>query len=345
MKRKSQMRNTAKLKALAVIAVLGLPLVSPKMANAQSAEDQAAARDLFDEGMRLYGLQKYSEACPKFEASLKRYSGIGTRGKLAECYEQVGKTASAWALWSEVASFSHKNMEPDREAYATEHANALVPKLSHLIVTVAPANKVTGLVVKRNGEAVDEAAYGLAIAVDPGKIAIDASAPDHKPFAQSVDIAPQASVTVEIPLLENAPPPEPQHDLVGIRTQQRSSWQKPVGMIGVGVGAAVLVTGGIFGLVASSKWSNAFTEGCSHSNNVCTTQQGLDDSHSANTFATLSNVFVIGGLVVAGAGAVLWITAPKVHDDAPAAPPQTSIGISPIPLNGGGAISIHGNLF
>jgi hypothetical protein len=337
------MRNTAKIKAIALVTMCCLPLLSPKIASAQSAEDQAAARDLFEEGMRLYNLKQYPDACPKFEASLKRYSGIGTRGKLAECYEQIGKTASAWALWSEVAAFSHKNMEPDREAYATEHANALVPKLSHLTVTVAPANKVNGLVVKRNGELVDDAAYGLSIAVDPGNVAIEASAPDHNPWTQSVSVEPQASVTVEIPLLENAPPPPPVPMPLDRPNPPHSTWQKPVGMIGVGVGAAVLVTGGIFGLVASSKWGSAFSEGCSHANNVCNTQQGFDDSHSANTFATLSNVFVIGGIVVAGAGAVLWITAPKESSDGP--PRAASFGVSPMMTPGGAAISLHGSIF
>jgi hypothetical protein len=333
------MKLRAKIVAIALIS--GLPAIAPKAVRAQTAEDQAAARDLFEEGMRLYNLKQYSDACPKFEASLKRYSGIGTRGKLAECYEQIGKTASAWALWSEVAAFSHKNMEPEREAYANDHANALVPKLSHLTVTVAPASKIAGLVVKRNGEVVDDAAYGLAIAVDPGNIAIDASAPDYKPWTQTITVAPQQSAVIEIPLLENAPPPL--HDLPAYPKDEppHSNWQKPVGIAGVGVGAAALVTGGIFGLVASSKWSNAFTEGCTHGSNVCTTQQGLDDSHSANTFATLANVFVIGGVVVAGAGAVLWITAPKSsHTENAAA--KNELGVTPIALPGGGAISAHG---
>jgi hypothetical protein len=325
-----------KLRAVALSAALtSIPLFSPVIAHAQTAEDQAAARVLFEEGMRLYGLQKYDEACPKFEASLKRYSGIGTRGKLAECYEQVGKTASAWALWSEVAAFSHKNMEPDREAYANEHVKSLEPKLSHLTVTIQPANKVPGEIVTRNNAAIDDAALGLAIAVDPGKVVLEATAPNHKVWTQTVVVAPQASTNIEIPALEDAPPqPLPDQEL-GRTPVEHSSWQKPVGMIGVGVGAAVLVTGGIFGLVASSKWSSAFSEGCSHGSNVCTTQQGFDDSHSANTFATLANVFVIGGVVVAGAGAVLWITAPKSSS-------SPTVGVSPIFTPGGGALSAHG---
>ncbi|MGH7281530.1 MAG: hypothetical protein ACRELY_08415 [Polyangiaceae bacterium] len=327
-----------RLRAAAISSMLVL-LAAPAV-HAQTAEDQAAARVLFEDGMKLETAGNYNEACPKFEASLKRYSGIGTRGKLAECYEKIGKTASAWALWSEVAAFSHKNMEPDREAYANEHAKNLEPLLSHLVVNVAPANQTAGLIVKRNGEVVDAATFGVAVPVDPGKVTIEASAPDHTSWTQDVDVAEKGSVTIEVPALVLAPV-QPKPILDQPPQETKSSWQKPVGMIGVGVGAAVVVTGAVFGLVASSKWSNAFTEGCTHDNNVCTTQQGYDDSHSANTFATLSNVFIISGVVVAGAGAVLWITAPKDHALERA---QATLGVSPMPLLGGAGLSFHGSM-
>lgn len=323
-------------------ALFALVLLAAPSVHAQTAEDQAAARVLFEDGMKLETAGDYAAACPKFEASLKRYSGIGTRGKLAECYEKIGKTASAWALWSEVAAFSHKNMEPDREAYATEHAKNLEPLLSHLVVNVAPANQIAGLVVKRNGEIVDAATFGVAVPVDPGKVTIEASAPDRTSWTQDVDVAEKGSVSVDVPALVLAPvQPKPFVNPAPVET--KSSWQKPVGMVGVGVGAAVVVTGAVFGLVASSKWSNAFTEGCDHSTNVCTTQQGYDDSKSANTFATLSNVFIVGGVLVAGAGAVLWITAPK---DRPVESPatQATLGVSPMPLLGGGGLSLHGQM-
>jgi len=327
------------MKLRAVALSIALTAFVPMTSFAQTAEDQAAARGLFEEGMRLYNAGDYVEACPKFESSLKRYSGIGTRGKLAECYEKEGKTASAWALWTEVASFSRKNNEPDREAYAAEHAKNLEPMLTHLTVKVIPANKPSGLVVKQNGQVVDDAVFGLAIAVDPGTVTLEASAPTKKTWTQSVQVAAQASMTIEVPALEDAPAP-----LTPPPTEPATSsnWQRPVGMIGVGVGVAALVTGGIFGLVAANKWSSAFSEGCSHDNNVCTTQQGYDDSHSASSSATLANVFVIGGVVVAGAGAVLWLTAPKhASSEAPAA---ATLGVSPIPLLGGAAISFHGSM-
>ncbi|HEX7664054.1 MAG TPA: hypothetical protein VF407_06085 [Polyangiaceae bacterium] len=325
-----------------VLSVALAAAVAPVSAEAQTAEDQAVARTLFDEGMRLSKEGKYDEACPKFEASLRRYSGIGTRGKLAECYEQVGKTASAWALWSEVASFSRKNNEPDREAYATEHAKALEPKLSHITVKVAPEDQTMGVVVKRNGEAIDAATFGISVPVDPGKIHMEASAPGRVIWNQDIVVAPQGSVAVDVPVLAEAPvetkPTEP-----GPAKEEKTSWQKPVGIGAIGVGAAGVLTGVVFGLVASSKWSDAFSNGCTHDTNVCTSQSAYDQSQSAHTFATLSNVFIIGGAVVAGAGVVLWVTAPKAH--AEEAPKAATLGISPVPMQGGGGLAVHGSLF
>lgn len=330
------------MKLRPLVLTVALATLVPASAHAQTAEDQAIARSLFDEGMRLSKEGKYNEACPKFEASLRRYSGIGTRGKLAECYEQVGKTASAWALWSEVASFSRKNNEPDREAYATEHAKALEPKLSHITVRVAPEDQTLGIVVKRDGEAMDAATFGVSVPVDPGKLQMEASAPDHVIWHREIIVAPQANVAVDVPPLAAAPTQAKASTEPPPAAPEKTSWQKPVGIAAIGVGAAVVATGAVFGLVASSKWSDAFSNGCSHDTNVCSTQSAYDQSKSAGTFASLSNVFIIGGAVVAGAGVVLWVTAPKSHSDE--APKTATLGLSPIPLPGGGGLSFHGQL-
>ena len=59
--------------------------------------NKATAEALFTEGRALATSGKCAEAIPKFQASQKLDPGVGTLLNLAECYEQVGKTASAWA--------------------------------------------------------------------------------------------------------------------------------------------------------------------------------------------------------------------------------------------------------
>src|SRR5689334_20626402 len=87
------------------VLLLVLGLLWTSLAQAQtSAADKAAAEALFDEGVKLLQKGKYEEACKKLEASERVDSGIGTLLYLADCYEKLGKTASAWATFRAAAS-------------------------------------------------------------------------------------------------------------------------------------------------------------------------------------------------------------------------------------------------
>ena len=73
-----------------------LLLTSPVHAQ-RAAADKAAAEALFDEALELMQQKRYAEACPKLEQSQRVDAGIGTLLYLGECYEKLGRTASAWA--------------------------------------------------------------------------------------------------------------------------------------------------------------------------------------------------------------------------------------------------------
>ena len=79
--------------AFALVSSVGW-VASP--AFAQSGSNKAAAEALFSEGRSLASAGKCDEAIPKFQASQKLDPGIGTLLNLADCYEKVGRTASAW---------------------------------------------------------------------------------------------------------------------------------------------------------------------------------------------------------------------------------------------------------
>ena len=67
--------------------------LSATPAAAQSS-DSAAARALFTEGRTLMEAERFDEACPKLEESLRLDQGIGTQFNLAHCWEKQGRTAS-----------------------------------------------------------------------------------------------------------------------------------------------------------------------------------------------------------------------------------------------------------
>ncbi|HWL89455.1 MAG TPA: hypothetical protein VNO21_26810, partial [Polyangiaceae bacterium] len=80
-----------------------------------------------------------------------------------------------------------------------------------------------------------------------------------------------------------------------------------VGIGLVGLGAAGVAAGSIFGLKASSKWSDAKGQ-CD--SNVCT-QDGVSLASDARSAGNISTVAFIAGAVALVTGAVLIITAPS----------------------------------
>src|SRR5215204_2648434 len=89
----------------------------PATAGAQE-RDPAAAQALFDQAKELIRQRKFAEACPKLQESNRLDPGIGTQFHLADCYEQSGRVASAWAAFLDVASQARAASQLDREKAA-----------------------------------------------------------------------------------------------------------------------------------------------------------------------------------------------------------------------------------
>src|SRR5687768_7618823 len=86
---------------------------------AAGASDKAAAEALFDQGVRLMKQNNFADACPKLEESDRIDPAVGTLLYLGECYERVGKTASAWATFREAASIANNSNQADRARVAS----------------------------------------------------------------------------------------------------------------------------------------------------------------------------------------------------------------------------------
>ena len=200
--------------AFALAAGLGLAALSgslPVQAQASPAT-RAAADALFEDGRRFMSENKYAEACPKLEESQRVDPGVGTLYNLSVCYEAIGRTASAWVGFREVAQMALTAGQADREKAARGKASALEPKLMRLKITVQGAN--AGIEVKRDGAVVSPALWGTAVPLDPGKHRVSASAPGKEPWEITVQLdQPGGMVNVEVPpLLDHkagAPPPLP----------------------------------------------------------------------------------------------------------------------------------------
>ncbi|HKY36993.1 MAG TPA: hypothetical protein VJN18_13700 [Polyangiaceae bacterium] len=186
----------APLHAAIVVAALLWP------AAARSEEPAPSpARALFNEGRKLASEGHYEAACSKFEESLRLEVGIGTQFNLADCWEHIGRTASAQALFLGAAASAKAVGQTDREQVLRERASALAPRLSRLVVEVKATDPK--LRVKRGELPLESEAWGKAIAVDPGAYVIVAKAPGKQTWEKRVEVKAGAPVvTVEIPELK-----------------------------------------------------------------------------------------------------------------------------------------------
>jgi hypothetical protein len=179
-----------------VFAVVGVVVRS---AGASPESDK-----LFRDGRELLNAGKIPEACEAFAASMKLEARVGTLLNLADCREKQGQTATAWQLFLEAKQLAAAQRDR-RQAEADRRALAIQAKLSFLTITVAPDRQVDGLVIKRNGVAVDRALWNTAVAVDPGDHVIEASAPGFRPWSAVQTIGGKQKVTVVVEALAAEP--------------------------------------------------------------------------------------------------------------------------------------------
>ena len=245
------------LRALLPI-VAALLLSRPGLAQSSGAQ----ARALFREARELMNDQRYAEACPKLEESLRLDHGIGTQFNLAHCWEKLGRSVSAWALFLDVASAAHEQNQRKREAAARERAAALEAHLPHLRIDVA--EPVEGLEVQRSGETVGRAAWGTAMPIDPGTYRIEVSAPGKEAWSTSIDVPSSGeTLSVQIPALADiekaepvasAPPEAPERDALA---ESPGSARTAMAWVLAGVGVAAAGTGGFFALRSNDETNSA----------------------------------------------------------------------------------------
>ncbi len=304
-------------------------------------EKRAAAQALFDDGRELSTQPKFAEACPKLLESYNLDPAIGTKFYLAQCYEAIGKLASAWTFYLEVAEEAHKQGSTDREKFATDRATALKPRLARLTVAVAPAARVPGLAVKRDGAVVGTGAWDTPIPVDLGDHVISATAPGMKRWEIHGEAKQEgALVRVEVPALEAEPAP-----LVPVKQAPEAPEAPPTPRWATGQGIAGIVIGGVgivglgggigAGLLAMSRKSASNAGGdCVASTDVCT-PAGTKLRASAINAATASTILFAAGGAAFVAGGVMLLTAPSGRK-APA--PATGLVLGP------GSVSLVGRL-
>lgn len=334
----------------AISSILAVALaIQAGVARAEGGDDRA--RSLFKEGRELASAGRYDAACPKFEESRRLFDGPGTQFNLADCWEHVGKLASARALFLEVATATHALGQSDREHAARARADALDAQVSHLVLRVA--DHTEGLALHLNGSSVTLEAQSAPVAVDPGDVLVEATAPERESWKTSVAIPKEpATIIVEVPRLEAAPSPPPastddaarskpemstgatvatSHRVTGLeRIGSRTTRNLLAGAVAVGA-----VTAGISWVLFQNK--NTRAEGVCPNSTGCSADEidrHQDLVSGARTARTVG--FVGVGLATAAVttGVVLYLIGPRRSDDSNADAQAWTVGVGAGPVAG-----------
>jgi hypothetical protein len=184
-----------------IVALAGL-IFDAFHAPAAQAQN-AAAEALFREGRALIKQGNLKAGCDKLEASEKLESSVGTLLNLGDCREKQGRAASAWAAFRKAEALAKRaGNDSKRQDEAKRRAVKLEPDLASITLQIGPKSKGTGLVIRRNGELIDPAAWGDAIVVDPGAHTVIAEAPGYRPWKAEVSIGKGGKRWVVVPTLE-----------------------------------------------------------------------------------------------------------------------------------------------
>ncbi len=336
--------------SLALIALAWSP-----MARAQSKEELARADALFNAAKALTDAGDYADACAKFAESKRLAPGLGVTLYLADCYERIGRTASAWSEFRSAEGLARERNDK-RAAVAHDRAQGLEPKLDRLTISVAPTIARAGLQILRDGVAVSAEELGLPVPVDPGDHAVVVTGPGHPARTFTAHVGPDhpsASVSVDSldatsskppPSLPFPPPPSltpppaaatipapatpPEPPPPDATTGDSGSTRRWIGFGLGGAGVVGLGAGAVLGILAKSQVDQSNKPGGCDSTDHCTSQ-GLSDRKQAESLATGSTVAFIAGGVLLATGAVIYLTAPHGTNGA-------GVVVVPAPMAGGG---------
>jgi tetratricopeptide (TPR) repeat protein len=291
---------------------LSLSMLSLSVPSTAWAGDKEAAEGLFQAGRALMTQERYARACPKFAEAYELEPGVGIQFNLADCYEKLGKLASAWINFHEVVSKVQGSEHQNRLEIARQRLTAIEPRLTKLVID--PQEPAQGLTIRRGNQAVGPAQWRVPIAVDPASYWIDAAAPGKTNWRMQVAVEGEGKlIKVTIPPLSDAVAAAPKlGEPSGAADEPEApsdgSAQTVAGLVIAGAGLVGVVIGAAFGGVAISKKDEAEPH-CPQPNSCY--DPGADLLEEAQTAGDISTVaLAVGGALLVG-GVVVWLTAPS----------------------------------
>lgn len=185
--------------------LISLLLPSAALAQAAPTDARAASVALLTEAKRLTAAGNAGEACVKYAESYSLDAQLDALLPLAECFEQSGKLARAYAAYQDAVDVA-KRSNDQRWVAAAARASQLQPRLSYLTIDVPAAYRLPALSVERDGFRLGSSAWGVPVPVDPGTHVIVVKAYGYRDWQTTIEVQGEGSAPyVEVPQLEKLP--------------------------------------------------------------------------------------------------------------------------------------------
>jgi len=231
--------SPALLACLGVLVALALR-ASPSQASPQ---DEARAEKLFDEGQHLFEAHRLEAAAAALTESEQLDPQLGTLINLALCDEGVGRPATAMRQFEIAAAWAAQRHQPDRETFARQHAADLAKRTSAVQLQIPEGSG--SYAVSIDGEAVATGRLAMPLFLDPGLHAVHVSAPGMLDADLGVHVEPGPSMqTLALPSLMLAPIETKAPPVAAPVQEEKSSVQRPLGLVASGVGIVALSLAG-----------------------------------------------------------------------------------------------------
>ncbi len=199
-------RSTRGLCVSAAAALTAFALSTGASAQGD-AQRTATAAALRDQAVKSMAAGDYASACPRLEEAMKlEPEGVGAAVALAECYEGAGRLQSAWGAYLRAEAVAIKANQLVEQKKAHARAEALAPRLAHVIIAVPDQVKaLPGLSILGDGMEIGPGLWGVPLPLDKGEHVIVVKATGRRRLDMKVIATDGETTAVNV----QAPPAEP----------------------------------------------------------------------------------------------------------------------------------------
>lgn len=295
------------------------------VASADTAK--VRAEKLFEDGRRYLAAKEYALACTAFEQSQAADPAIGTQLNIALCYEEWGKTASAYRAYVEAERLAKEKLDARADG-ARNKVDALARTVPRLRLDLPEHTDPSVVILFDKQElAVDKLADELL--VDPGAHELETRIAGKPPRSTRIDmgLGEHKTFTIDAPARNT--------EDIAPHASARSTPRLYGGIAMMSAGAVAIGVASALALAARQDYNDAIVD-CPQ--NLCTSRAAFDATQDARRRANYMTIVGAGGVVLAGVGLYLALTSRGSAEQPKTAQVMPIVGLDEVGLAIGGPL-------